>query len=915
MADLQRNANITKSNSEIKEETLFGGVDNSFLMDVSADGHAELIRELTDASRNKGAYAMREAISNAIDATIKAGRADRPVEVFVPGGVGSHADAATLADKLLSRTPGVRCVTVTDHGTGMSADELRENFAQYGNSDKRGSGLIGSKGLGAKAPLACSDYFEVESTKDGRRVKMALWREEDGNYARIASDRKVSAESGTVVRIPVMSEDIRSEMEKTARQMASWSTEVRIELAGESESLAQHRLGRELGRTYQPIVGENSSYRYWYSSASNDSDNYVFMGTMPLGEDMADVWRYADTLGDCVSVPAGFHDSAEIDIDLMGARYPLLRDGSVGSSLSMSGQTPEYIVGCRPGYLNFTVSRDDIKEDDAWRRFVSALREAFAEFDQWPAVIRHIAGMESLADRITFMRRKSIAIVRRGGQNFISQQGDEHAISDEEMRSILSAPDTDGVITDLSEVLVADIDDVPAEGEGITVMGVYDGRMHAMTVDSNGFANCVETKMAVKDIRSGVARAARKSNLCTLTVPFNSASYWCRNKVTDLRVVVLTHMGDRVDRIATGDRVIRKALADGSRPADVSILYVLCEGEFRPDASVLALLAQFPKGHETHRYDNFLRECRTGISEQEREARERRREQEREAERQRDIRRVLTVRPRATPQSRAMDLYDMVEEGIDTMNSPRTGYSCTTYCVDYETVDLAERSDDDLLAIKNGEQNPGALMMAYRILERAGKVSGYSRIVLVPGMVAREWGLYDRLLGKRDVLCDSEGVLEGVAGGAVQVDDAGRVRLDTDAAGLAAPDAASAAAVLLSDERISPQALRSVYALVKDTGDAALDGLLEKYDFGHRMDGGRSWYYSTGSGHYPRTLRLVPTDGFSKAMGHTYEAARRLSEAWDSGIGALVTAARNDRLPDGMTVDDVKAGLRAIADA
>ena len=79
MADLRRNANITKSNSEIKEETLFGGKDESFLMDVSADGHAELIRELTDASRNKGAYAMREAISRS-DSPWKAGLSGRSTQ-------------------------------------------------------------------------------------------------------------------------------------------------------------------------------------------------------------------------------------------------------------------------------------------------------------------------------------------------------------------------------------------------------------------------------------------------------------------------------------------------------------------------------------------------------------------------------------------------------------------------------------------------------------------------------------------------------------------------------------------------------------------------------------------------------------------------------------------------------------------
>lgn len=67
---IRRDANITVLNAGIEEETLYVGSGASrspFLMDLSEDGYADLIGEITDASADKGAYAMRETISNAID--------------------------------------------------------------------------------------------------------------------------------------------------------------------------------------------------------------------------------------------------------------------------------------------------------------------------------------------------------------------------------------------------------------------------------------------------------------------------------------------------------------------------------------------------------------------------------------------------------------------------------------------------------------------------------------------------------------------------------------------------------------------------------------------------------------------------------------------------------------------------------
>ncbi len=73
--------------------------------------------------------------------------------------------------------------TVEDNGIGMSGEDLRK-FA-LGRSDKATALsllLIGEKGVGGSYVLLVSDYFEVESVKDGRRVRAISENSRDSVY-------------------------------------------------------------------------------------------------------------------------------------------------------------------------------------------------------------------------------------------------------------------------------------------------------------------------------------------------------------------------------------------------------------------------------------------------------------------------------------------------------------------------------------------------------------------------------------------------------------------------------------------------------------------------------------------------------------------------------------------------------------
>jgi len=74
--------------------------------------------------------------------------------------------------------------TVIDNGTGMSEDELK--LFAIGKTDKPGDLqqlLIGEKGVGGSYVLLMSDFFEVESVKNGKKVRAICEKARDAVYS------------------------------------------------------------------------------------------------------------------------------------------------------------------------------------------------------------------------------------------------------------------------------------------------------------------------------------------------------------------------------------------------------------------------------------------------------------------------------------------------------------------------------------------------------------------------------------------------------------------------------------------------------------------------------------------------------------------------------------------------------------
>ena len=130
--------------------------------------------------------AVREYVSNAVDANHKAGQT-RPVTVQLPN----------QKDSLL---------IVRDYGNGLDTFDLATIYANFGVSDKKdNNALIGQFGIGSKSGLAISDRIDIRSWKNGARNHFVLQRTPDGIMAQVLESDvpDTNTPSGTEIKINV----------------------------------------------------------------------------------------------------------------------------------------------------------------------------------------------------------------------------------------------------------------------------------------------------------------------------------------------------------------------------------------------------------------------------------------------------------------------------------------------------------------------------------------------------------------------------------------------------------------------------------------------------------------------------------------------------------------------------------------
>lgn len=177
------------------------------MMGISAEDMSHIMGILAGLYKDRLLAMIREYSCNAWDSHVEAGFCG-PIEVTLP---------SSLAPTLKIR----------DYGSGLSAEDIREVYSQYGRSTKRNTNdQVGMMGLGSKSALSYTQQFTVVSVKDGERVTVLIALDADGvGTMQILSVDPCEDANGTEVQIAIKREDIYTCSRTSDEFFQYWDTD------------------------------------------------------------------------------------------------------------------------------------------------------------------------------------------------------------------------------------------------------------------------------------------------------------------------------------------------------------------------------------------------------------------------------------------------------------------------------------------------------------------------------------------------------------------------------------------------------------------------------------------------------------------------------------------------------------------
>lgn len=290
-------------------KTLYASGGDEVAMVIDPRAMAHIIQRLTNLYSNPIEATVRELVSNAIDTTNRIPEADRkPIQITMPTALNGE-------------------FIVEDFGQGMSAEDLKTIYAQYGVSTKEDDmNQVGSYGLGAKAPLSYCSQFVVESVKDGFATTALLSSEGINNVVRVLDPEPTNKRNGTKVIIPVQSNDT-SRFEQAIKSYKKFSFGIDLDFIG-AES--------DLGVDSSQLIKIGQAHVEDYSDGT------------PV---MVDIYSNEIEYGKLLYKYVNGEMSFDTDLILSGWRYanPAHKSTNAG-----------FYVDLVPGLVDFDSSRDEI---------------------------------------------------------------------------------------------------------------------------------------------------------------------------------------------------------------------------------------------------------------------------------------------------------------------------------------------------------------------------------------------------------------------------------------------------------------------------------------------------------------------------------------------------------------------------
>lgn len=167
-----------------------------------SDGAAHLMGILSNMYRDAPEAVLREYAANARDSHVQAGNPD-PIQVDLP-------------------TDWNPVLTITDHGVGLSEDEIVSVYSRYGKSTKRDTNdQVGAFGIGAKSAFTIATQFTVTGVKDGRRT-VALFALNDAGVGTVDIKARATTDEPNGVTVAIAVHDIAAMRQAATRLFGTW---------------------------------------------------------------------------------------------------------------------------------------------------------------------------------------------------------------------------------------------------------------------------------------------------------------------------------------------------------------------------------------------------------------------------------------------------------------------------------------------------------------------------------------------------------------------------------------------------------------------------------------------------------------------------------------------------------------------
>lgn len=306
----------------------------SVLCGISEEGTAHILSILRKKLYSHPELAVvREIATNAYDAHVEKGIPNRKIKITVP-------------------TSWEKYYICRDFGKGLTPDEIKHIYANYGSSTKRESNeVVGFYGIGSKSPFAICDSFFVTSWVGGYKYIYNVYLDPtDRGAIDLISKEKSDEESGLEVKVPVKDSQIQNIKAAVANFFLFW--ENRPEFEGDSVYFAH----------LEPFVKrENWAY---YKSRSNSFGNHILIGcvTYPfdykaIKSEMKEIWdSFESTNCDAAFERGGFVLQFPIgSLDVSASR----------ESISYSPITKNRIKEFLKGIITEIVSEFEVKIQSA----------------------------------------------------------------------------------------------------------------------------------------------------------------------------------------------------------------------------------------------------------------------------------------------------------------------------------------------------------------------------------------------------------------------------------------------------------------------------------------------------------------------------------------------------------------------